>query len=553
MGWRNAWRLSRIGYREIAFQAIYAVRLGNVLPERQDADLKARTDRRVLQSKVMVAALLGLMGFAGAGATDPRIAHVLAPNAPPAIYVASLISGVLLLQMSFLWTTGLQILPTFLASRVLPTLETLPISLGDRRKTGFLLYLRLFDLPALAVLIVTPLSFGWALGSPLAGLALLPGTVAAILLAFALALATGTYFVRRVQGSPAGLSSTALRWLFLVLLAVPAFAIYAFISFSPEFLAEFTTLSAHPTLALTGLLLVFPFPYGFLPSLVLPNASTASLGLSPFNVGVLLLAAAAYVVPLTLLAQWLYAAPREYALAQPLVLTRRTNGGPLRTGAVVPAVILKDLRVASRSPAYAFVVLLPLLDALVLGLSTFVGHPREQDVFRLGAAGVSTAALLATFFGPAFFATEVMAYSYTRTLPLALRSLILGKVSLVVLIYGLASVLVLAFTIARVFLPFLFLAFVLAELPALVAAALLEIGLLYSISARRGLAVTNLYTGAWYAALVVVPAIFVTGLPLAAFSVLGASVGALGIMAGLALVELALVLPIALYWSRSGR
>lgn len=553
MGWRNALRLSRVGYRELAFQAIYAVRLGNTLPERATADLRGQTDRRVLQSKIMVATLLSLMGFVGAGALDPRFANLLAPNAPPAIYAASLISGVLLLQLSFLWTTGLQILPTFLSSRFLPLLETLPLAPGDRTKTGFLLYLRLFDLPAAAVLVVTPLSFGWALGSPLAGLVLIPGTVATVLLALGLALATGTYFVRRIQGSPAGLSSTVLRWLFLVLWAVPAFAIYAFISFSPEFLSLFTDLSLHPTLALTALVAIFPFPFGFLPSLVLHNASAASLILSPWNETVLVLAAGLYLVPLALLGRWLYSAPRRYSLALPEVRAPRRLGAPLRTGSVVPAIIRKDLRVASRSPAYAFVVLLPLLDALVLGLSTFVGHPSAPNVFRLGAAGVSTAALLATFFGPAFFATEVMGYSYTRTLPLGLRALLAGKVSLIVMIYGLAAILVLAFTIARVFLPGLFLAFVLAELPAIVAAAMLEIGLLYEISARRGLAVTNLYTGAWWAALVVIPGIFVAGFPLAAFSVLGADGRALLVMVAIALIELGLVLPFALRWSRGRR
>ncbi len=554
MGWRNALRLSAVGYRELAFQAIYAVRMGNLLQERREVDLRARTARRVLQSKIMVATLLGFMGFVGAEALDPRIARLLAPGAPPAVYAAALISGVLLLQLSFLWTTGLQILPTFLSTKYLPFLESLPIPPEDRTRTALLLYLRIFDLPALTILLVTPVAFGWALGSPLAGLATLPGALAVVLLALALALATGSFFVRRVQGSPAGLGSAALRWLFLVLWAVPAFAIYAFISFSPEFLARLTALTLHPTAALTALVVAFPFPFGFLPTLLAPGMGPAGIGLGPVDVAALLLAAAVYGALLTLLAAWLYRAPRAYALLLPSAPNGARRGpGPLHTTGVVTALLRKDLRIASRSPAYAFVILLPLLDALVLGLSTFVGHPAPSDVFRLGASAVSTAALLATFFGPAFFATEVMGYSYTRTLPLGVRSLLAGKVSLIVLIYGLAAFLVLSFTIARVFQPFLLVAFVLAELPAVVAAALLEIGLLFRISERRGLAVTNLYTGAWWAAIVTVPGIIVAGLPLGSFFSFGGDLGALGVMAGLALAELALVLPLALAWARRNR
>jgi predicted permease len=553
VGWRAARRWSAVAYREVTFQAIYGLRAGNILPKSAPGELLRTTERRVLQSKAMVGGLLALMGLAGGLALSPRVEAALGPFAPPGVYAATLVTGVLLLQLSFLWTTGLQILPTFLGSRVIPLLETLPLPRADRDRTAFLLFLRLFDVPALAVLLVTPIAFGWGLGSALAGLAVVPGVVASVLLAFGLALATAFFFVRRVQGAPAGAGATALRWVFLVLWAAPAFAIYAFVSLSPSLLAELTALSASGSPALPLILAVFPFPYGVLP-VVVARGPAATLGFGTDAVALLLAAAAAYAVPLALLAEGLLRAPRRYALALPEVAARRAGPRPrLASRPPVVALVLKDLRIASRSPAFAFIILLPLLDALVLGLSTYIGAPSSARVFSLGAAAVATAALLATFFGPAFFATEVMGYSYTRTLPLAGRSLLAGKVGLIVLIYGLSSALVLAFTLARVFAPLLFLAFVLAELPGLVAAALLELGLLYRISERRGLTVTNLYTGAWYAALVVIPGLFVAGIPLGVFLSLQSSFEALGVMALVALGELLLIVPVALRWTRRGR
>lgn len=553
MGWALARHLSAVAYREMSFQAIYALRQGNQLPTKDREELGPTSLRRVRQSKVMVGFLLGLMGVAGAGAIGGRIEAIFGAGAPVGVYQTAVIAGVLLLQLSLLWTTSLQILPTFLGSRTLGVLETLPVDPADLDRAGLLLFLRLFDLPCLAILIVTPLAMGFALGSPLAGLALVPGVAAVVLVALALALATGRYFVRSVEGSPTGFRSTVVRWGFLVLWAVPAFAIYAFISFSPELLRTLGGLASGSGPYLIGLLLLFPFPFAVLPATLSPAAGPGSVGLGPLGLGLVGAMAVLYSVGLVALARWLASAPRRMALDVPeVVAVRRSSDAPLAGHAPVLALLLKDLRIASRTPGFAFVVLLPLLDAAVIGLSTFVGAPSASSVFNLGAAAVSSSALLATFFGPAFFATEVMGYSYGRTLPITNRALLAGKVGLVVLVYTLSALIVLAFTLARVFSPLILLAFVGAELPALCAAALLELGVLFRVSAKRGLAVTNLYTGAWWATVVVIPGVVVAGFPLALFSVLGGGFVALGAMGLAALAELAVLLPLALRWTGGG-
>jgi predicted permease len=212
------------------------------------------------------------------------------------------------------------------------------------------------------------------------------------------------------------------------------------------------------------------------------------------------------------------------------------------------AVLTKDLRIASRMPGYAFLIILPILDAVSLGLFTFLAGPGSTAAFGLGLAAVTTAALLATFFGPAFFAIEVIAYSYGRTLPLPERSILLGKVMLVVAIYLIAGALVLGLTLPRVFQPALFSAFILAELPAVAAASFLELGILFRRARAKGLPIVNLYSGAWYAVLVSIPGLLVAAIPLVLFDIygsLGTWVG-LSAMALFAVFELALCAPFAL-------
>jgi len=198
-------------------------------------------------------------------------------------------------------------------------------------------------------------------------------------------------------------------------------------------------------------------------------------------------------------------------------------------------VLTKDLRIASRTPAYAFLLLLPILDAFGLGLITIADAPAPIAARALGIAAVTAAALLATFFGPAFFAIEVLAYSYGRTLPLSDRSVLVGKVALIALVYLVASGVVLGLTAVRVFEPVLFLGFIAAELPAVMAAGLVELGWLFRQSHRRGFALPNLYGGAWTALLATIPGVVLAGAPLAAYHFWG-----LPVMGAIALSELAL-------------
>ncbi|MGI0053107.1 MAG: hypothetical protein ACREC5_01505, partial [Thermoplasmata archaeon] len=296
--------MSAVAYRELTFQAIYATNQGNPMPLGSGPEGARRTDRRVLESKFLVSGLLAGMAVLAAVALSPRVQIFLGPGVPEPVYRAAVLSAALLLELSFLWTVGLQILPTFLGSRILPTLATLPLPAEDRDRAALLVFLRLFDLPILTLLVLMPLLTGLALRSVVGGLALLPGVVATVLLALGLALATGDHFVRRVQSSPTGRSASAVRWGFLLLWALPAFAVYAFVSFSPELLGGLATLAVQDPRGLAALMLLFPFPYALLPSLALPGGA-AALGLGPWAVPLVLLSAVAYAFALAALAGWL--------------------------------------------------------------------------------------------------------------------------------------------------------------------------------------------------------------------------------------------------------
>ncbi len=548
MSWREAFRLSHVAFTELSFQAIYAFRQGNLMPPGPARQVVARARRRVLQSKAVVSAMLALLalGVAYALRDAPLIASAFGTSLPLGIFRAGLLTGLFSLDVAFLWWTGMQILPTFLASGVFPVLEPLPIEDRTLSRAAGLLYLRLFDLPAITVAFVTPLLLGIALG-PWVGLAALPGAFATVAFALALSLLTGRFFVRRVQGSRGGGGSAVVRWLYLVLWLVPAFAMFGFVTAAPAFFALLARVSASGP-SIGGDLLLAAYPYPFAAVTALAAGGPGSLDLDATGALVLAASVAGYGALAVWSVLWLFLSVRRVGLV-PATLPR-AGAAPvvrLHPGTASLAVLRKDLRIASRTPGYAFLILLPILDAFALGLWTYATAPSAESALALALAAVTTAALLATFFGPAFFAIEVFAYSYGRTLPLSDRSLLTGKVALISLMYLVASTVVLGLTLVRVFDPIVFVAFVVAELPGVVAAALLELGILFRRARARGLPITNLYAGAWLAVLVSIPGLLVAALPLLAFQIErpgGEAIGLL-VMALVAVGELAVCLPYA--------
>jgi hypothetical protein len=477
-------------------------------------------------------------------AADPSLLATI----PVGLFESAILTGLFSIDIALLWWTGVQVIPTILSSGVLTVLEPLPVDDSTLHRVAGILYLRLFDLPALTILVLTPLGIGIALG-PLAGLAALPGAVVAIVYALALSLLTGRFFLRRVQGSRGGGGRVVVRWAYLVLWLVPAFAMFAFITAAPAFFRSLAVLAAQgPSPTATLLAIAFPFPLAALPALVVGGTASFVI-LSPSADWALGGAALAYGALAVWAAVWLASSIRTLLflpVRTPVDLP--TASLSLRPTGFARAVLVKDLRIASRTPGYAFLILLPILDAGALGLLTYATPTQNPVAASLALAAVTAAALLATFFGPAFFAIEVVAYSYGRSLPLSNRSIVLGKVALISIMYLVAAGLIVGITLLRFFEPTTFVAFVLAELPAVVGAAFFELGLLFRWARHRGLAITNLYTGAWFALIVSIPGLLLASAPVIVFEVAqsaGVALG-LGLMALVALAVLAFSAPLAL-------
>ena len=516
MDWRERLRLSNCLYREVTFQAIYALKSGNVFfsgDRKREQEGPAVAQRRVLQSKLTVAVLFMLTFLASAFAL--RYGREFFPTTLSTLYFdGTIISLVLVVLFSLVWITGLQVALPFVSSQATTALLVLPVTEEDAAWVSFLAFLRLFDAPLLTALIFFPMAVGLALSSVLAGAAVLPGVLATEALALALSLLTAKFFSRSVSGASGGsLRSLAVRWLYLVLWTIPSLVITIFITFSVQIITALGDWELNAPLALQAVFALFPFPFGLLAA----SFATPPVVGGPSNTVTIALALVYFAV-VAVSVRWILRAPLALSRITIVSGARRLAGTRLIVTRPSMAILKKDLRIASRTPAYAFLLLLPLLDAFVLGLFTYLGSPAPILAQRYAFAGVTVAVLLATFFGPVFFATEVIGFSLTRTLPLSQRTLILSKTSLIALVYLMAFGVVAVLVASRVNDFPAFVLFAVIELPAVIAAAFLEIGVLLERAKRTGVPIASLYSGAWWTTLVVVPGLVVSVAPLVSYT-----------------------------------
>lgn len=513
MKWGERWRVARTLYRELSFQSIYALKSGNTfLRERKDVDPGDRAERRILQSKITVCVLFGLTALASAALVSEGRYYI--PTAlTPMYFDATIFALSLVVIFSLVWITGLQVALPFLSSQALTALRALPIEEEDLEGISALAFLHLFDLPLTTAFVLFPVAIFLATGSALAALASLPAIAATEVFALSLSLVTAGFFARTVSGSTGGsLRNLLARWTFLILWTVPSLAITIFIVFSVQILGTLGQWELVQPGSLALLFGVFPFPFAWvIASAAIPTTAP------PAYMALWTVALGAYSVLLILAGEWLLTAPLRLGRTVAAVAPSPPRSWRLRTTSPTVAVLAKDLRIASRTPAYAFLLLLPLLDAFVLGLFTYLGNPNPAMADRYASAAVTVAVLLSAFFGPVFFATEVMGFSLTRTLPLTQRTLMMGKSALITIVYIIAFLLVALLVASRIHDFPIFLLFGSAELPAIVAAALLEMGILVWRAEKTGVPLTSLYSGAWWVTMVSVPGLLVAGTPLIAF------------------------------------
>ncbi len=513
MKFSEIWRLSSKIYREVSFQSIFSLRVGSPLPQRGRRDIGQliRSARiNTLVSKLLTTVFIGVFGFI---VFIPMTANAPVPSASRELTLVGSVSAFLAVVLFLIVFMGLQVSTAFVSSKVVEILSPLPLSKRDISNIVFLCFTRIFDIPLIAAIVVFIVAYLFVGGSILGCLISLVAVGSAEIFALTLTIGSARFFYTKVARGGGGSGwQSFLRFAFMLVWVVPTFAAYMAVNFAGQIVQSFASLTQSLSSLLQILSLVFPFSWGFL-------VSYASF-LGGFDPSILILSVASsigYIALTYYCMKWVTGTVRKVG-AEGIVTGLRELVKDTFIRPQVPwlGIIRKDLRVASRSPSYASLFLLPAMQTVILAIS----FSSISDVGLSAALGILIGVSMITLLlPPTLLSIEGLASSYTRSLPMNRRTLVSAKTFLSTVTY-LISLIVLyavAFYLGRDF--SYILAFGAIHLFAIAAAVMLELTILIDRFWKEGFAVGNIYSRLSIYVLIFIPGFAVVLVPMIAMIV----------------------------------
>ncbi len=448
---REAWKLSRYPYREVAYRSIENSRGSTSGYGLHGQDLRKRFDRTIGSARTskVAFAVLGTIG-----AFFPFLEYIVAPT-PEAL--VSGISLSLAISLAYIVFFSLQILPSFSSGESYYLLRSLPLNEQDFSLIALLSFIRTFDYIAVTTTLVQICAVALLTHSLIATVMMTAGSLANIVFAMAIALWFSGIFYRNVTRGGRSLTAKIGRTLFLITWGIAAMSIaflFNFVSYALPFFASAILGSITQPVGLV-LSVLHPFSIG----LAITNVVYPGLYSSPLPPRVILLVPR-YVPPLlSYFATFGYfilsffagqrtfrsvsAITRGYGLTS---VNKRVTDFSLRLQKPLTAYVLKDLRLASKNPSLAFFYATPLFEVITLAVVT-----SQFPVMK--ATSMIIATVLGCFFTimicSTLLNTEGSGLEYTLSLPLRGRTIINAKTIIASLTYAPVPITLLAIGLSK--------------------------------------------------------------------------------------------------------
>ncbi len=446
MNTSELWRLSKKVYREIVFQSFFSLRIGGTLPQGGDTEksivtLVKNAEMNTMISKIMMAFFISVTGvfmfFSG-------VLFEIDVKLAAACGVSTMLS-IILFMIVFM---GLQVATSFVSSRVAEFLVPLSISNRDVSKILLMCFIRIFDIPLIVAALILPVAYGISFGSIPGALTVLLSVVITEFFALAIAVFLAlSFYSKVVRGGGRSMWRTFTRLFYMLVWIVPMFLMYTITGLAMQMVSLMKTLTQSFSYLLV---LLYPFSLGFLASLATfftvddPRTVILSVGSS-----LVYFALAAYSF------KWLVERIVRIGFGSITTVSRmRVRDVSINPGAPWLGIIKKDLRIASRSPSYFTVLIMPVIQTVIFGFffsplySNASGVPTEFLPLTLLSLFLIPL-LMVLMLPPALLNTESMTYSYVGSLPLRKKTLILAKTILSSASYLFSLLILLLITMLR--------------------------------------------------------------------------------------------------------
>ena len=424
----EAWRLSRVTYREMVYRSLAEEKgrmwwgaFGKSQQGKEgedDSELAKRALRIARFDKMLVSAFSVTVAFV-------PFALLLFGEFSG---LASSVSLSLAVTFGLLALYAIQTLPAFVSAESSELLATLPLGQKDFSLINLFSFVRSADFMVIGVIACQVLAVAYFTGSLTAVLVMLGVSVMNALFAFSIALSFSRIFQKNLMRGGRSKVSTAFRMVFILMWSLLLLGVGFLFSVPWYILPNLENILLSPSQTSTFLSLVYPFSTG----IVLADLSYVNSALT--NTRLASAALLAYALLSLLVGKWSLDTVRKISRGTGTKTVRETaTDFSVRIRSPTAGYVLKDLKVASKNPATAFFFALPVLETVIVTLLiSNVGSLKTVIVLDATAMG----AIFALFLPLALLSAEGRGIEYTKTLPISSRRIVASKALISTLTYA---------------------------------------------------------------------------------------------------------------------
>jgi predicted permease len=418
----EAWRVSRIPYRETVYKSIAEERgrmwWGAFGKSHYDKD--AQNDLELTKRALRIAKFdkLVVAVFNVIASVIPFTSLFL--GGYPIFGLTSSISLSLAVTFGFTVLYSIQTLSSFVSAESSTLLSTLPLAKEDFSMITLLSFIRSVDYLVIGSILSQVILVAYLTASPIATLLMFAASIMNAVFAVATALWFSRLFQRNLLRGGRSKSNTLLRLIFIFawgsllmgvgfLFSVPWYIV-------PQLESSLLSLDQISNL-LCGVL--YPFSAGIaIGNLVHPGVSSfAALTASVAMIGYVIVAGAA--------GKWTFETVKRISEGTGIKIERvAARDFSIKTHNPLFSYVIKDLKISSRNPATAFFFALPVLETVIVSLLITNFEMLKASTILVATA---TGGIFALFMPLALLNAEGMGLEYTKTLPVNARRIITSK------------------------------------------------------------------------------------------------------------------------------
>jgi predicted permease len=429
MKFSEAWRVSKTPYLEVAFRSAQLNRAGSQGGFAFSRSTPQQRVKSIIRSTRISKFIFTF--FIGIGSAFPFAQYAI--NHTSTILVSA-ISLSLLISLGYLILYLFQVLPSFASTEPYSLLSTLPFDQKDFSLVTFLSFVRTFDSQVICAIAVQVVAVVVLTHSVLASFLMLVASGVNVTFGIAIAIFLSRAFYRNITRGGRSIAASISRFVFLITWGIAVMSIGFFFDFLP-YLTGFINNAVKSNLSTpTGpvFALVHPFSAALIiTSTVYPSVfgtqSISGLEILSYVFGVIYLGLGIFAGRRTL--EVVSSVARGQGVS---IIRKAAKEFTIRPRAPLFGYILKDLRMASKSPATAFLFAFPVFETVIV-LFSF------SSVSRFSATSIISSMSIGLFFtlfmSSALLNTEASSIDFTMSLPLRPLTIVNAKALIVALTY----------------------------------------------------------------------------------------------------------------------